>query len=111
VATLVIVVLIAPGRHATSACSEPSRSSTRMPASPSSGQPPRLRHSLRRAPAVRSYAALIPQELRHLNEAQLDKALLRRGLGFVLDDPLRFAWLSVGRAREYFMFWPSPSPG
>ena len=30
-----------------------------------------------------------------------------RGLGFVLDDPARYALLSLSRTREYFKFWPS----
>jgi 4-amino-4-deoxy-L-arabinose transferase-like glycosyltransferase len=55
-----------------------------------------------------SYQDLIPQELRGLDEAALDNALLRRGIGFVLDDPLRYALLSVSRIKDYFKFWPSP---
>lgn len=54
-----------------------------------------------------SYHELIPQELLHLNEAELDKALLKRGLAFVAEDPLRYALLSASRTREYFKFWPS----
>jgi hypothetical protein len=54
-----------------------------------------------------AYAALIPDDLRGLNEAELDRALLGRGLGFVWADLPRFAKLSVSRAREYFKFWPS----
>lgn len=56
----------------------------------------------------RSYYDLIPKELLPLNEAELDRALLARGACFVVDDPARFAALSLGRAREYFKFWPSP---
>ena len=37
----------------------------------------------------------------------MDKALFGRGLGFVLDDPGRYALLSLSRTREYFKFWPS----
>jgi len=55
-----------------------------------------------------SYQELIPDELRPLNEAELDKALLKRGIGFVTDDPMRYALLSISRTREYFKFWPSP---
>ncbi len=58
-----------------------------------------------------SYIDLIPPELLHLNEAELDSALLKEGINFVLDDPGRYALLSVSRAREYFKFWPSPDSG
>lgn len=54
-----------------------------------------------------SYAALIPAELRHLDEASLDRALLRRGFAFVRDDPGRFLRLSISRISEYVRFWPS----
>ena len=54
-----------------------------------------------------SYTDLIPDELRVLNEAELDRALLKQGLGFVSDDPVRIFWLSLSRTREYFKFWPS----
>ncbi len=54
-----------------------------------------------------SYQELIPEELRHLNEAELDKALLARGVAFVMDDPARYALLSLSRTQEYFKFWPS----
>ncbi len=58
-----------------------------------------------------SYQDLIPDELRPLNEAQLDKALLKRGVGFVTEEPVRYALLSLSRTREYFKFWPSPQSG
>jgi 4-amino-4-deoxy-L-arabinose transferase-like glycosyltransferase len=53
-----------------------------------------------------SYQELIPQELRHLNEAALDRALLVRGAEFVLEDPPRFLKLSLSRIPVYFLFWP-----
>jgi hypothetical protein len=53
------------------------------------------------------YGDLLPTELLSLNEAELDKALFGRGIGFVLDDPARYALLSLSRTREYFKFWPS----
>jgi len=53
------------------------------------------------------YQELIPEELRGLNEAALDRELLRRGLGFVVDDPVRYLRLSLSRIPAYFMFWPS----
>ena len=58
-----------------------------------------------------NYYDLIPKELLSLNEAELDRALLQRGIGFVVDDPLRFILLSLGRSGEYFRFWPSPQSG
>ena len=58
-----------------------------------------------------SYQELIPTELRSLDEAALDQALLRRGLGFVSEDPLRYVKLSLSRAVEYFKFWPAPESG
>ena len=54
-----------------------------------------------------SYGDLLPPELLHLDEAALDQALLRRGFGFVIEDPVRYVLLSVSRIPEYFMFWPS----
>jgi hypothetical protein len=53
-----------------------------------------------------SYGALIPNELRTLNEAAMDRALLRRGLDFVRKDPARYARLSASRFAEYLKFWP-----
>ncbi|MCC6456179.1 MAG: glycosyltransferase family 39 protein [Caldilineaceae bacterium] len=55
-----------------------------------------------------SYLDLIPKELLGLDEAALDKALLQRGLGFVIQDPVRYLLLSLSRGQEYFKFWPSP---
>jgi hypothetical protein len=54
-----------------------------------------------------SYQDLIPPELRSLDEATLDRALLERGLGFVREDPVRFLVLSLSRIPDYFQFWPS----
>jgi hypothetical protein len=58
-----------------------------------------------------TYGALIPHELRTLNEAQMDRALLLRGLAFVEADPVRYLRLSLSRCREYFKFWPEASSG
>ena len=57
------------------------------------------------------YQDLIPVELRNLDEAALDQALLRRGLQFILDDPVRYVLLSISRIPVYFMFWPSKDSG
>ncbi len=58
-----------------------------------------------------AYLDLVPTELRGLNEAALDSALLQRGLGFVTEDPGRYALLSLSRVGTYFMFWPSGDSG
>lgn len=55
-----------------------------------------------------SYQELIPEELRDLNEARLDQALLARGLAFVRDDPGRYLLLSLSRIPVFFQFWPTP---
>lgn len=58
-----------------------------------------------------SYGSLIPDELRKLNEAAMDRALLVRGVGFVLEDPVRYVMLSMSRVTEYFKFWPTDGSG
>lgn len=57
---------------------------------------------------VATYRSLIPTSLIHLNEAQLDHALLQLGIGFVVTDPVRYVLLSLSRIPVFFMFWPSP---
>jgi len=57
------------------------------------------------------YGALIPDEVRTINEAQMDRALLKRGIAFVVEDPTRYLLLSISRAAEYFKFWPSQGSG
>lgn len=59
------------------------------------------------SPETGNYGDLIPKELSHLNEAQLDQELLKRGFQFVFDDPVRYSLLSFSRIPAYFMFWPS----
>jgi len=58
-----------------------------------------------------TYQDLVPEELRHLDEAALDQELLRRGIQFVVDDPKRYMLLSLSRIPAYFMFWPSAKSG
>jgi 4-amino-4-deoxy-L-arabinose transferase-like glycosyltransferase len=58
-----------------------------------------------------SYQDLIPAELLHLDEAALDQALLREGLRFIVEDPVRIILLSFSRIPAYFMFWPSHDSG
>ena len=54
-------------------------------------------------------AAPLPADLagQGLNEAQWDKALMARGIGFVLAEPGRYLLLSLSRVRDYFEFWPT----
>jgi 4-amino-4-deoxy-L-arabinose transferase-like glycosyltransferase len=49
----------------------------------------------------------IPEEMYGLNEAQLDQALARKGMEFILADPKRYASLTLSKLPEYFRFWPS----
>lgn len=58
-----------------------------------------------------SYYSLIPPELLTLNEAELEKALLVRGIAFVQTDPGRYILLSLSRIKDYFQFWPSAESG
>ncbi len=57
------------------------------------------------------YSELIPPELRSLDEAALDQALLKRGFQFILDDPIRYIKLSISRIPVFFKFWPSSDSG
>jgi len=54
-----------------------------------------------------NYAPAIPEELHGLGEPALDRALYRRGLEFILSDPLRFLRLSLSRINGYFWLLPS----
>lgn len=58
-----------------------------------------------------TYQDLIPRELRRLDEAALDQALLARAIGFIAADPARYLRLSLSRIPAYFMFWPDPDSG
>ncbi|MGE3840915.1 MAG: glycosyltransferase family 39 protein [Vicinamibacterales bacterium] len=58
-----------------------------------------------------SYGALIPDNVKVMNEGAMDRELLRRGLRFVADDPGRYLRLSIGRMVEYVKFWPSAESG
>ena len=58
-----------------------------------------------------SYQSLIPDELRGLNEADLDRALLKEGLAFIQADVGRYLILSISRIEDYFKFWPSSESG
>ncbi len=54
-------------------------------------------------------AAPLPDDLAGLglNEAQWDRALMSRGIGFVLAEPGRYLLLSLSRVRDYIEFWPT----
>jgi len=53
----------------------------------------------------------VPDELAGRNEAELDRALTRRGLQFILADPERYLRLTLDKTLEYFKFWPSSESG
>jgi hypothetical protein len=57
-------------------------------------------------PPMPTYQELIPDELRSMDEAALEKELMRRGMRFVLDDPVRYLRLSLSRIDDHFIFWP-----
>jgi 4-amino-4-deoxy-L-arabinose transferase-like glycosyltransferase len=57
------------------------------------------------------YNELIPSDLKHLDEAALDQALLWRGWQFVVDDPGRYLRLSLNRTKDYFALVPSAESG
>jgi 4-amino-4-deoxy-L-arabinose transferase-like glycosyltransferase len=57
------------------------------------------------------YVSLLPKELFGMDEASLDQELLRRGFGFIRDDPARYILLSLSRIPAYFTFWPSAESG
>lgn len=56
-------------------------------------------------------AAPLPRDLREeqppLTEAEWDRALMGRGIGFALSEPGRYALLSLSRLADYFEFWPT----
>ena len=58
-----------------------------------------------------AYSRMIPDELRGLDEAGMEQALMRRAVAFVADDPARVAALAASRITEYVKFWPSRDSG
>jgi hypothetical protein len=54
-------------------------------------------------------AAPLPDELwgQVSNEVEWDHALMRRGIEFILEDPVRYLRLSLSRVADYFEFWPT----
>lgn len=57
--------------------------------------------------SAKTYGELLPPELLHLNEAELDSALLDLALAEVFADPWRYFLLSLSRIPPYFTFWPT----
>jgi 4-amino-4-deoxy-L-arabinose transferase-like glycosyltransferase len=53
------------------------------------------------------YYLMIPENLRNLDEAALDQALLKEGINFIREDPLRYILLSLSRVPVFFTFWPT----
>ena len=53
--------------------------------------------------------APLPEDLNPVpaNEAEWDRVLMRRGFQFIVENPGRYALLSISRLADYFMFWPS----
>ncbi|MDQ2690959.1 MAG: glycosyltransferase family 39 protein [Chloroflexota bacterium] len=49
----------------------------------------------------------VPEDLKGKNEAELDRALTRRGIEFIRADPERYFWLTLDKTLEFFWFWPS----
>jgi 4-amino-4-deoxy-L-arabinose transferase-like glycosyltransferase len=49
----------------------------------------------------------VPEELAGQNEAELNQALTRKGVEFIVADPQRYLWLTLDKSWEYFKFWPS----
>ena len=49
----------------------------------------------------------VPEELAGKNEAQLDRALTKKGIESILADPNRYLWLTLNKTLEYVRFWPS----
>jgi hypothetical protein len=54
-----------------------------------------------------TWGSLIPQELIGMDEASLEKALMRRAIQTIIDDPERYLFLSLSRIKEQFKFWPT----
>ena len=54
-------------------------------------------------------AAPLPEELwgKALTEVEWDRALMRQGIEFILDEPERYLRLSLSRVADYFEFWPT----
>jgi hypothetical protein len=54
-----------------------------------------------------TWGSLIPQELIGMDEASIEKALMRRAIQTIIEDPGRYLLLSLSRIKEQFKFWPT----
>ena len=54
-----------------------------------------------------TWGSLIPPELIGMDEASLEKELMRRAIQTIVDDPGRYLLLSLSRLKEQFKFWPT----
>ncbi len=54
-----------------------------------------------------TYLDLVPVALRPLDEPTISNALMKLGVQYIFDDPVRYVLLSLSRFETYFMFWPS----
>ena len=54
-----------------------------------------------------TWGSLIPQELIGMDEAKIEKELMRRAIRTIIDDPVRYFLLSLSRIKEQFKFWPT----
>lgn len=70
-------------------------------------------YGTRFVPILEDYTGLIPADLNmaELDEAALDQEFLKRGIQFVVDDPVRYVLLSISRVPAYFTFWPTAESG
>ena len=55
-----------------------------------------------------TWVSLIPHELVGMDEASLEKELMRRSLLSIFEDPRRYLLLSLSRFEDQFRFWPTP---
>lgn len=53
------------------------------------------------------FIASVPPDLNGGDEAELDRALMSRGVAFILNDPARYARLTLSRIPYHFRFWPT----
>ncbi|KAA3665255.1 MAG: hypothetical protein DWQ04_01540 [Chloroflexi bacterium] len=61
--------------------------------------------------STQTYFELLPKELLHLSEAELDSALAEIAVQKVIADPWRYIQLSISRIPFYFQFWPTAESG
>ena len=54
-----------------------------------------------------TWGSLIPPEIIGMDEASLEKELMRRAIQTIIDDPGRYILLSLSRLKEQFKFWPT----